>query len=99
MYEIEPGVLVTPWATPEDLFLPSPVPAHDLLGSAVQAPWLAAFRNFSTFSVVPDSSDRKNTEILLLGRFAPGFSSAIAEAFQVVILPVKIWASTSGVRA
>ena len=74
------------------------MPAHDLLGSAVQAPLLAALRNFSVFSVVPDSSERKKTVILLLGRVTPEFSLAIAGSFHMVILPVKTSARTSGVR-
>jgi len=41
-------------ATPEDLFLPSPVPVQALAGSSFQAPLPALERNLVVFSVVPD---------------------------------------------
>ena len=50
------------------------------------------------FSVVPDSSERKKTLIAVAGSVTPGLSLAIAGSFQVVILPLKILAMTSGVR-
>ena len=50
------------------------------------------------FSVVPDSSLRKNTLIAVLGSVTPGLTLAIAGSFQVVIWPLKILAMTSGVR-
>ena len=59
-------------ATPEDLFLPSPVPVHALDGSSFQAPLPALERNFAVFSVVPDSSERKNTVMFALGSLASG---------------------------
>ena len=59
-------------ATPEDLFLPSPVPVHALAGSSFQAPLPALERNFVVFSVVPDSSERKNTVMFALGSLASG---------------------------
>src|SRR3954447_10411512 len=88
-------VLVTPSATPEDLFLPSPVPVQALDGASFQAPLPAACRNFVVFSVVPDSSERKKTVIGASGSLASGLSFAILGSFQVLIEPLKIWASTS----
>src|SRR3954447_22461550 len=82
-------------ATPEDLFLPSPVPVQALSGSLVQAPLPAAARNLVAFSVVPDSSERKKTVIGALGRVTPGLILAIAGSSQVLIVPLKILASTS----
>ena len=49
------------------------------------------------FSVVPDSSERKNTLIGVLGSVASGLTLAIAGSFHVVILPLKMLAMTSGV--
>ena len=66
--------------------------------STVQTPAPAAFRYLVKLSVVPDSSERKNTVIGGAGSVTPGFSAAIAGSFQVVILPLKILAATSGVR-
>src|SRR3954452_23643121 len=84
-------------ATPEDLFLPSPTPAQLFDGSLVQTPCPASLRKVSTFWVVPDSSERKNTVMLSLGREAPEFSFAICGSFHFLILPVKISAATFGV--
>src|SRR3954453_21426039 len=88
-------VPVTASATPEDLFLPSPVPVHAFAGSFVHAPLPAAARNFVVFSVVPDSSERKKTVIGSLGSVTPGLILAIAGSFHVLIVPLKILASTS----
>src|SRR4029453_10694423 len=88
-------VLVTPSATPDDLFLPSPVPVQALPGSSFQAPLPALDRNLVVFSVVPDSSERKNTVMFALGSFASGLSLAIFGSFQVLIVPLKICDSTS----
>src|SRR5215213_3637948 len=88
-------VLVTPSATPEDLFLPSPVPVQALAGSFFQAPLPAAFKNLVAFSVVPDSSERKKTVIGASGSVAPELSLAIFGSFQFLMLPLKISASTS----
>src|SRR3954470_21175195 len=94
-----PSVDFTPLETPADFSRPSPtVPAHFLAGAAFHADGAAPARYFSKFSVVPDSSDRKNTLMAVLGRFAPEFSLAIAGSFQVLILPTKMLAMTSGVR-
>ena len=41
------------------------------------------------FFVVPDSSERWQTVILVAGSFAPEFCFAIAGSFQVLILPRK----------
>src|SRR5829696_1160574 len=88
-------VLAVASATPEDLFLPSPVPVQALDGSSVQAPLPALERNFAVFSVVPDSSERKNTVMFSAGSSAPELSFAIFGSFQVLISPLKISASTS----
>src|SRR5215211_9051325 len=88
-------VLAVASATPEDLFLPSPVPVHALAGSSVQAPLPALERNFVVFSVVPDSSERKNTVMFALGRSTPEFSLAILGSFQLLMVPLKISASVS----
>ena len=46
------------------------------------------------FSVVPDSSERKNTVMFSAGSCAPEFSWAIFGSFQVLMVPLKISAST-----
>src|SRR4051812_39448350 len=88
-------VLPTASATPEDLFLPWPVPVQALAGSDFHAPFPALDRNLVAFSVVPDSSERKKTLILSLGRVMPALSLAMAGSFQVVMLPLKMLANTS----
>src|SRR5512133_1443863 len=88
-------VLESASATPEFLFLPSPVPDQVLDGSVFHAPLPALARNLSVFSVVPDSSERKNTVMFSLGSLAPGLSLAIFGSFQVFMVPLKISASTS----
>src|SRR3954453_23874883 len=94
-----PAVLFTPSETPSDLALPSPtLPGHTLDGSAVQSAGDDPCRYFCRFSVVPDSSERKNTEILVEGSVTPELIAAMAGSFQVVILPRKILAATEGVR-
>ena len=50
------------------------------------------------FSVVPDSSERKNTEIGADGSVTPGFSAAIAGSFQVLMVPWKILAAVGPSR-
>ena len=45
-------------------------------------------------AVVPEESERTSRLIELLGRLALGLRALIAELFQVVILPEKIWART-----
>src|SRR4249919_2259731 len=88
-------VLAVASATPDDLFLPSPVPVQALPGSSFQAPLPALERNFVVFSVVPDSSERKNTVMFALGSLAPELSLAILGSFHVLMVPLKISASTS----
>src|SRR4051794_28981633 len=93
-----PSVALTAPATPADLSLPSPLPSHFLPGSVVQASEAAALRYLVKFSVVPDSSDRKKILIGSLGRVTPALILAIDASFQVVTLPLKMFAATSGVR-
>src|SRR5690348_10090664 len=93
-----PSVDFTALATPADFSLPSPLPVHFLPGSAVQALGAAAPRYLVKFSVVPDSSERKNTLIGSAGSVTPELMAAIALSSQLVILPLKILAVTSGVR-
>src|ERR1700712_1431686 len=88
-------VPATPSAMPADLFLPEPVPVQALAGAPFQAPLPAAWRNLVVFSVVPDSSERKKTVIGALGRVTPELSLAIAGSSQVLMVPLKILASTS----
>ena len=92
-----PSVDFTPSETPEDFSLPSPLPVQALPGSAVQLSGAAALRYFVKFSVVPDSSARKNTLIAVAGRVTPGLMAAIAGSFHVVVLPLKMSAATAGV--
>src|SRR3954447_26727709 len=93
-----PSVAFTPSDTPDDFSRPSPtVPAHLLAGAAFQADGAAPARYFSKFSVVPDSSDRKNTLMAVLGSLTPEFTLAIAGSFQVLIWPRKMFAVISGV--
>src|SRR5689334_25398292 len=91
-----PSVDLTAAATPADFSLPSPLPVHFLAGAAVQAVGAAALRYLVKFSVVPDSSERKNTLIGSLGSVTPALSLAIDVSFQVVTLPLKMLAMTSG---
>src|SRR5215212_2919067 len=88
-------VLAVASATPEDLFLPSPVPVQALAGSSFQAPLPALERNLVVFSVVPDSSERKNTVMFAAGSWAPELSLAIFGSFHVLMDPLKISASVS----
>src|SRR4029453_4419471 len=88
-------VLAVASATPEDLFLPSPVPVQAWPGSSFQAPLPALERNLVVFSVVPDSSERKKTVMFALGSLASELSFAIFGSFQVLIVPLKISESTS----
>src|SRR5215216_1219841 len=88
-------VLAVASATPEDLFLPSPVPVQALAGSSFHAPLPALERNLVVFSVVPDSSERKKTVMFALGRSTPELSLAIFGSFHVLMVPLKIWASVS----
>src|SRR6476620_4551293 len=85
-------------ATPEDLFLPSPVPVQALPGSSFHTPLPALERNFVVFSVVPDSSERKKTVMFADGSFAPELSLAIFGSFHVLMVPLKIPESTSAFR-
>src|SRR4051794_8064920 len=86
-------VLLTPSATPADFSLPAPVPVHFFAGSPFQAPPPAAARYLVKFSVVPDSSERKNTAMGAACRVTPAFSLAISGAFQVLMVPWKIFAA------
>src|SRR5689334_9315788 len=94
-----PSVLLTPSETPSDFCLPSPtLPGHTLDGSLFQASGAEPTRYFCRFSVVPDSSERKKTEIAVFGSVTPGLIAAIAGSFQVLISPRNTLAATSGVR-
>src|SRR6478752_7089510 len=93
-----PSVDLTAPATPAVFSLPSPLPVHFLAGSAVHTVGTAPCRYLVKFSVVPDSSLRKNTLIAVAGSFTPGLILAMAGSFHVVIWPRKILAMTSGVR-
>src|SRR3954447_26140907 len=94
-----PAVLLMPWATPADLAAPWPVlPAHVFEGLVVKSCGAAPARYFSKFSVVPDSSERKNTLMSWAGSEAPEFTLAIAASFHLVIFPWKICATSCGVR-
>ena len=90
-------MVFTPSATPEDFSRPSPAPGHTFDGSSVQAPPPAPARYFWKFSVVPDSSLRKNTLMSALGSLASLFSAAIAGSFHFLMSPLKSFAATSGV--
>src|SRR3954471_13136803 len=52
-------------------------------------------RNWAKFFVVPDSSERWQTVILLAGSVTPAFAAAIFGSFQFVILPRKMSASVA----
>src|SRR4051812_41882249 len=93
-----PSVDLTAAATPSDFGLPSPtLPAHFLAGLSVQTEAAAPFRYFWKFSVVPDSSDRKNTLTGVDGRVAEALIALIAGSSQVLIVPLNSFAATSGV--
>src|SRR5215472_2344728 len=93
-----PGVDLTIDATPP---LPLParaVPGHlmvELLPS-VHTVGTAVMRNREKFAVVPEESERTAMVIGWLGSVTPGLSAAIAELFQFVILPWKMFAMTVG---
>src|SRR5450631_3172149 len=93
-----PSVALTALATPADFSLPSPLPVHFLAGFAVQSVGAAAARYLVKFSVVPDSSERKNTLTAVSGRVTPGLTAAIAGSFHLVMTPLTILAVTAGVR-
>src|ERR1700722_3712825 len=89
---MEPGVDLTICARP----LP-PSPARAVDGNlmvepvpSVHALPAASTRYWEKFAVVPEESERTARVIVVLGRLTPGLSAAIAEAFQVVIVPWKI---------
>src|SRR3954453_23854518 len=89
-----PGVVATPSDTPADFSRPSPTPedGHDLAFGSVHTPPEAAFRYLVKLSVVPDSSERKNTWISSAGSVAPSLTAAIAAPSHVAISPRKILA-------
>src|SRR6476661_4374052 len=91
-----PSVDLTAAATPADFSLPSPLPVHFLPGVAVHAMGAAAPRYLVKFSVVPDSSERKNTLIGSAGSVTPELMAAIALSSQLVILPLKAMAMGPG---
>src|SRR6476659_8175750 len=95
---MEPSVLLTCLATPSLPWAATPPGAvQDFEGSIVQSDGAAAFRYLVKFSVVPESSARCTAWIPRAGRVTPEFSAAIAGSFQLLIEPLKIPASTSGV--
>src|SRR5438552_1945733 len=94
-----PSAPCTPCWTPSEPFLPAPTkPAGVLSGARVQSDEAAAARYFLKFSVVPESSDRKNTLMPSDGRFTPELAALMAASSHLVILPVKILAINEGVR-
>src|SRR5665647_1792952 len=93
-----PSVVFTALATPADFSLPSPLPVHFLPGAAGQSVEAAVFRYLVKLSVVPDSSERKNTLMACAGRVTPLLMAMIAGSFHLVIRPLKILAVTAGVR-
>src|SRR5205814_2198077 len=95
-----PGVCVTRPATPSFFGAPTPVGQFTL----VATPTLV-FHSGDTFArksaqiyVVPDPSDRWTTVMSAAGRLTPAFSFAIAASFHLVILPMKMSASTGPVN-
>src|SRR5271169_5860175 len=91
-----PGVDLTICATPG-----LPAPARAVVGHlmvellpSVHTLGAASLRNRVKFWVVPEESERTTMVIGVLGRVTPGLSAAIAELFQVVILPWKMSAMT-----
>ena len=91
-------VLLTPSATPADFSLPSPVPVQSFPGSFFQAPAPAALQELGEVLGGAGLVGAEEHGDLVAGRVAPEFSLAIAGSFQVVIVPLKIFASTSGVE-
>src|SRR5215467_15913737 len=89
-----PGVVLMICATP-----PLPLPPWAVDGQlmvelvpsfqSVAAPNVRAREKFA---VVPDESERTARLIGVLGRLTPGLSALIAESFQVLILPWKMFA-------
>src|SRR6516225_2998585 len=91
-----PGVDLTICATP-----PLPLPARAEAGHlivellpSVQTLGTAVSRNSEKFCVVPEESERTAGVIVWLGSVTPGLRAAIAELFQFVILPWKMFAMT-----
>src|SRR5271170_1957249 len=94
-----PGVDLMIDATPPLPLPPRAADGHlmvELLPS-VHTLGTASLRNRVKFCVVPDESERTARVIAVLGSVTPGLIEAIAELFQLVILPWKMSAMTVGV--
>ena len=92
---MDPGVDLMADATPPLPLQARAVEGHlmvELLPSVQVG--VAVLRNREKFWVVPEESERTTMVIGLLGSVTPGLSAAIAELFQVVILPWKMLAMT-----
>src|SRR6476620_27324 len=96
---MDPSVLFTCLDTPSLPCAATPPGAvHDFEESRVQAPPEAALRYLVKLSVVPESSARCTAWMARDGSVAPGLIAAIAGSFQFAIDPLKMPASTWGVR-
>src|SRR6476661_3841399 len=96
---MDPSVLLTCLDTPSLPWAATPPgAAHAFAGSKLHAFGAAALRYLVKFSVVPESSARCTAWTPVAGRVTPGLTAAIAGSFQVVMVPAKMPAITSGVR-
>ncbi len=84
-----PSLPLAPSPTPPLKVFPAPLP-QALLDAASRYCW--------KLSVVPDWSLRKTTWIGSAGRVVPELSAVIAGSFQVVMLPLKIFAAVGPSR-
>src|SRR3954453_23920367 len=90
-----PSFCLTHAATPSLPF--APVPVGHLTDLSTPGPLFHAgeksARNSVKFFVVPDSSERWQTVMLLLGSFTPEFWPAISGSFHLLTLPRKMSAA------
>src|SRR4051795_2909829 len=94
-YPTAPLVCLTQPATPSLPF--APVPVGHLTDLSVPGPLFQvdeySVRNDVKFAVVPDSSERWQTVMFVLGSWAPEFWPAISGSFHFLTLPRKMSAT------
>src|SRR4051812_16030230 len=92
-----PGALFTAAVTPSEPLAAWP-PGHcsSLPVPSFQSLGAVASRNFDRMSVLPELSERCTGRIGVFGSVVPALSAAIFGSFQVLIVPEKMPARTSG---
>src|SRR5918992_1557906 len=89
--------------TSSTMFVETAAPGPTLFGHACdggygQSDLAWAARNRVRFSEVPESADRCTGVMVLFGSDTPGFAATSAGSFHCLILPLKIFAPSEGVR-